>query len=264
MKILVIHGSMRRGNTYELTKEIMDNLAAKSDVELTEISVSDLDLPFCVSCHTCFSKGEEYCPDYSVMRSIESALLGCDGVILSGVTYLWSLNAAMKNILDHLAYLFHRPAFFGKKGMVIVTSAGAGEKHVAKYLKTVLGQWGINGAIMLTQNAKKHEVSNPAKVSAKLNFTADCFYKLIKSNKPLAPTIKNIVVHNAFRAMSLSEFSASERDAEHWRQSRFRDKAYPVKAGLFKYFVGAMIHGAAKWMTVIIGRRININKKAIK
>jgi len=37
MKILVIHGSMRKGNTYSLTKEIVDRLSAKGDDTLWEI-----------------------------------------------------------------------------------------------------------------------------------------------------------------------------------------------------------------------------------
>ena len=254
MQVLVIHGSMRKGNTYELTKRVVHCLATKPDVEVTEIGVSELELPLCISCHMCFLKGEEYCPHYNVMQSIEAALLECDGVIVSGTTYVWALNAAMKNVLDHLAFLFHRPALFGRKGMVVTTSAGSGEKSVANYLKTVLGQWGINGAQVLALNAKEREMSAPAKVEAKIEKAAERFYKDIISNKALAPSMKNMAVHNAFRAMSLGEFAASEKDAAYWRQNGFRDKAYPVKVNAFSYFVGATVYGVVKQATVVLGR----------
>jgi multimeric flavodoxin WrbA len=94
MKILIIHGSMRKGNTYALTKGIVNYLLSKPDTECTEISVADLELPFCCSCHVCFAKGEEHCPHHDVMRDVQSALMACDGVILSGTTYMWALNAA--------------------------------------------------------------------------------------------------------------------------------------------------------------------------
>ena len=259
MRILVIHGSMRKGNTYTLTKEVVSCLYKKQDVEITEYSVADLDLPFCCSCHLCFSKGEENCPHYGRLRNIKDALLDSDGVILSGTTYIRSLNAAMKNLLDHFAYLFHRPALFGKRGMVITTSAGVGEKRVAKYIKTVMGQWGINGAKIVTQNIKAHKLqSNGAELSikeiAKLDNTAEKFYSLIKSKRHIPPSLKNIAVHNAFRAMSLSDFSESECDTQFWRTEGFRNKAYPVKAGAFRYLVGAFIYGVAQYSTKVIGK----------
>ena len=138
MKILVVHGSLRKGKTSALTNEVMGILSSKADIDFTEVHAGDLNLPFCTSCHICFKKGEEFCPNYASYRTVYKTLLDSDGVILSGVTYMWSLNAAMKNLLDHLSFNFHRPVMFGKRGMVIATSSGAGEKNVAKYLRTVL------------------------------------------------------------------------------------------------------------------------------
>ena len=262
MKILIIHGSMRKGNTYALTKGIMNYLLSKPDVECTEISVVDLELPFCCSCHVCFAKGEKHCPHHDVMRDIQSVLMECDGVILSGTTYMWALNAAMKNFLDHLAYGFHRPALFGKKGMTIATSTGNGEKSVAKYLKTALAQWGINGAIVVTQNTKEQQLLSSDKIAAKLDRAAERFYQLIASKRFIAPKLKSIAVHNAFRAMSLSDFAENERDTQYWRQEGFYNRAYPVKAGP-KYMVGALMYGAAKYSTKMLGRiyakRLNTN-----
>ena len=260
MNILVIHGSMRKGNTYALTQEIVKRLKVKPDVECMEISVKDLELPFCGSCHVCFAKGEENCPHYEIMRRVEAALLECDGVILSGTTYMWSLNAAMKNLLDHLAYMFHRPALFGKYGMVIATSAGAGEKGAAKYLKTVLGQFGINGAVILTQNAKQKSMVSVEKLEKNYDKAAERFYKTVTSKRFIHPALKSIAVHNAFRAMAQSGFTDSERDTAFWNTPEM-NKAYPVKAGAFKRMMGAIIYGMVKGLTKMIGRGYN-NKKA--
>ena len=254
MKLLVIHGSMRRGNTFALAQEILRRLAAKPDVEVTEIGVADLDLPLCRSCHACFERGEEFCPHYGAMRDVEAALLGCDAVILSGVTYEWALNAAMKNLVDHLAWLFHRPALFGKKGMVIATSKGAGEKGVAKYLKTVLGQWGVNGALILTQNEKEQKLLSDKKQAAKLDRVAGQFYRLIQSGRTLQPSLKAIAVHNSFRAMAQSEYSDSERDARYWRESGYGGKAYPLKIRWGRRAFGALVNRAAAGAARLAGR----------
>jgi len=254
MKLLIIHGSMRKGKTYALTKKVMDYLSLKPGVELTEIFISDLDLPFCISCHVCFGKGEEYCPHYPAYKDVYKALLDCDGVILSGVTYMWSLNAALKNLLDHLSFNFHRPKMFGKKGMVIVTSSGAGEKPVAKYLKTVLGQWGVNGAVILTRNTKEERLVSAKKQVAKVKQMSEKYYQQLASGQPIPPGLRSIAVHNAFRSMALSASAEYERDTEFWQQDGYRDRAYPVKAGL-KYLLGALIFSVAKQTTKILEKR---------
>lgn len=255
MNILVIHGSLRKGKTYALTKEVMSHLASKQDVEFTEISISNLSLPFCTSCHICFKKGEEFCPNYDHFGDVHKALLGCDGVILSGTTYMWALNAAMKNLLDHLSFNFHRPVLFGKRGMVIATSAGNGEKAVAKYLKTVLGQWGINGAIVVTRNTKQEQLAPQEKQAARVRQAAECFYNQLTSGRPISPTLRSIVVHNAFRAMSLSSHAEYPRDTEFWRQEGYHNRAYPVKAGP-KYIIGAMMFGIAKYTAKVLGKKV--------
>ena len=260
MNILVLHGSMRKGHTHALTQAIVSRLSTKPEVEIEAIGVDELDLPFCISCHLCFKKGEEHCPHYDQLRRVTAALHACDGLIISGTTYMWALNAAMKNLLDHHAWLFHRPALFGKHGIVVATSAGAGEKNVTRYLRSVLGQWGINKAQVVTLNTKEQKMGGggdglPAKKAANIDNVVEVFYQRIKSGKQLSPALKSIAVHNAFRAMSLSDYSESERDTAHWQKPGFVDKSYPAKAGLCQRIVGAIVFGAASRATAMLGKR---------
>ena len=255
MKILVVHGSMRKGKTYALTNEIMNHLSSKPGLDFTEIHVSDLNLPFCISCQTCFKKGEEYCPNYASYSVVHKALLDCDGVILSGTTYMWALNAAMKNLLDHLSFNFHRPVLFGKKGMVVATSAGAGEKAVTKYLKTVLGQWGVNGAVVVTRNTKEEALISVEKQSTKVKRSSDKFYNQLISGRLIPPSLRSIAVHNAFRSMAQSASASDERDIEFWKQDGYHNRAYPVKAGS-KYILGALVFSLAKQTTKMLEKKL--------
>jgi len=129
-----------------------------------------------------------------------------------------------------------------------------GDKGVAKYLRTVLGQWGVNDAIMVTRNIKQQRLQSLVKEQNMLNNAADRFYELLESGSPIAPSFNSIATHNAFRAMSMSEFSESKRDTEYWQQDGFYNKAYPTKAGPFKYMAGSMVHGLAKLTAKLIGR----------
>jgi multimeric flavodoxin WrbA len=172
---------------------------------------------------------------------------------------MWALNAAMKNLLDHFAYMFHRPSLFGKQGMAIATAAGVGEKDVAKYLKTVLGQWGVNGAVVVTQTIKEHSLQTygtglSLQETLRVDKAVERFYDNIKSGRQFSPSVKGVAVHNAFRAMSLSKYSESERDTQHWSKDGLRDKAYPVDAGIVKRALGTLVYTSALHMTDVAGR----------
>ena len=242
MKITVIHGSMRKGNTYGVTQAVLSCLREHSDVEITEISVADLDLPFCLSCHTCFGKGENLCPHREKVSAVAKAIENCDGLIVSGVVYAMQINAAMKNLIDHLAYYFHRPRLFDKIGMVITTTAGAGENRIAKYLSEVLGHWGISGAVKLSLKIQTPEFSISDKQKKQIQTAADKFYDRIKNKKLSSPSFVSIAVHNAFRGTSALKQPFSECDAAYWRDSGFADSVYSRRVGLIKSVVGHLAY----------------------
>jgi len=174
-KITVIHGSMRKGNTYGVTQAVLECICAYGDVEINEISVADIDLPFCCSCHICFSKGNDFCPHKDIIGMVAKAIEDCDGLIISGVCYAMHINAAVKNLIDHLAYYFHRPRLFNKVGMVITTTAGAGENIVAKYMRQVLGHWGIGKAIILPMKIQTEKFTLTDKQKERVRIAADKF-----------------------------------------------------------------------------------------
>lgn len=238
LKITVIHGSMRKGNTYGVTQAVLACLRTYEDIEITEISVADLELPFCASCHMCFSKGEAFCPHNTTVGAVAKVIEGCDGLIVSGVCYAMQINAAMKNLIDHLAYYFHRPRLFNKVGMVITTTAGAGENTVAKYLRQVLGHWGIGKAILLPVKIQTPEFALSEQQKERVRIVTDKFYHNIKNRKLSPPSLASVAVHNAFRGLSSIKPPVSECDEDYWRDSGFLNVVYPRRVGVLKWLVG--------------------------
>ncbi len=71
MKILLICGSPRKGNTYSTLKFIQENFA---DIETKILKISEMDFYYCKGCYTCVKKGEEKCPvkdDRDLIERIE-------------------------------------------------------------------------------------------------------------------------------------------------------------------------------------------------
>ena len=242
MKITVINGSMRKGNTYGVTQAVLEHLRSHNDVEITEFNVADLDLPFCTSCHICFDKGEAFCPHYDVVSTVAKAIEDCDGLIMSGVCYAMHINAATKNLIDHFAYLFHRPRLFDKIGLVITTTAGAGENIVAKYLRQVLGHWGMGKAILLPMKIQTPTFLLNDKQKSQVSTATNKFYAAIKKEKPFPPSLISVVVHNSFRGHASISPPLSECDSAYWRDSGFADKVYPRRIFVVKFLVGGLIY----------------------
>ncbi|MCL2532211.1 MAG: NAD(P)H-dependent oxidoreductase [Oscillospiraceae bacterium] len=255
MNITVIHGSMRRGNTYNVTQAVLQQLRAHDDVTITEISVAELDLPFCRSCHTCFGKGEAFCPHRATLGPIAQAIEGCDGLIVSGVCYAMHINAAIKNLVDHFAYYFHQPRLFNQVGLVITTTAGAGDVRVGKYLRQVLGHWGMGKPLTLPMKIQTEKFMLTAKQQTRIHATAEEFYRNIKTGKLAQPSLTSVIVHNSFRAHASVTPPLSPCDSAYWRNSGFAHKVYPRSIGAGKWLMGKLIYPIMRSMFKRIGAK---------
>jgi multimeric flavodoxin WrbA len=247
MKIFVIHGSMRKGNTYKLTQEVISRLLLRG-AEISEMRVSDLKLPFCVSCHTCFVQGEAKCPHYPIMKTVTEHIESCDALVISGAVYSMHLNAATKNLIDHVSYYYHRPRLFATKGLVITTTAGAGEKTVAKYLKATIAQWGVSNIQTLSCKIQTDPFSLSEKQTRAVDAIAKKFHNIIMHNKTQAPSMKAVIIHNAFRGQSAAEIPISEYDKAYWHETGLISKVYPRRINIWKRAAGSAIFTIMKKM----------------
>lgn len=144
MKILVIMGSPRNGNTVRIVKEIENEMKKLGDVEFSSISLRDLHLEQCRGCHLCLFKGEGLCPLKDDRQMLEEQLLNADGVIFASPNFASSVTALFKNFIDRLAYAGHRPRFFRTRAMAVVTSAGPGGlSETVSYMATSLSAYGF-------------------------------------------------------------------------------------------------------------------------
>jgi multimeric flavodoxin WrbA len=62
MKVLVIMGSPRKGNTWTAVRRIEEHMQVLGEVTFEYLMLGDIDLSHCRGCYVCFEKGEEHCP----------------------------------------------------------------------------------------------------------------------------------------------------------------------------------------------------------
>lgn len=227
MKYVVINGSPRRKNTWKMVKQVKTNL--NGDFE--EIHLMKEKIPLCNGCFKCIVESEEKCPHMELIKPIVDKMMAADGIIIACPVYAMNVTGLLKNFFDHTAYFYHRPEFFTKKALVIVSTAGAGHKKVANYIDETLRHWGVNKVykIALTCGGKDVlDASQIDKVSGKFN-------RDMESNKLHNPKLGDIIFFDVWKAMALSD-NPIEVDSQFWIKNGLvnNDFAPGINLNIFK------------------------------
>ncbi|MDR0858373.1 MAG: NAD(P)H-dependent oxidoreductase [Oscillospiraceae bacterium] len=196
MKITILHGSPRKGNTNFAVQIFKEELSKCGDIDFREFFFPR-DLPeFCTGCTICMGGLPESCPHAQYVRPILSALLDSDALIIAAPHYGASaMPAGLKTFFDHLDFLTltvtPRKEMFSKKAFIITTATGS--KAAIASIKSCLKNWGINraysyGIRMLTNKWDKMSQAKQQKIESVLRRKARFFYNA-KQGKPYISTI---------------------------------------------------------------------------
>jgi len=220
MKVLVIMGSPRKGNTYRAVRKIEEVMRSKGDVEFEYLMLKDVNLSQCCGCFSCFEKGEEHCPFKDDAPLIEQKMHDADGVIFATPVYGMGVSALMKNFIDRLSYIFHRPRFFHKKALLLSTTGATGLKDILDYMQLVASVWGFEVThkvgIVTPPMAipKKKELAN----EQKLNKAATIFYNALMRKERGSPGLKDVIIFHAQKASFGELVQESPTDHAYWKE----------------------------------------------
>ncbi|MBO4389527.1 MAG: NAD(P)H-dependent oxidoreductase [Lachnospiraceae bacterium] len=255
MKILIINGGPRKGNTWRLTMVVKKMLKRfDSSIRFREVHLSEVGLPFCLGCSNCFRKGHQTCPHYQKIRPIMDLIEECDAVIFSVPCYQGHLPGIMKNFTDHLAFLLHRPRYFKKKALIISTTGGVSAGSTTKALASTLSGWGFNKSYQLPITAFSWNDYHPTKND--LRKTCEVthrFYLDVNSGKMHTPSLGVVIPFNLFQAMCIGNKGEKDyptEDNRFWPKYKGMNYAPGIPLtllhrllGTVMYLVGKMIAG---------------------
>lgn len=261
MKYLILNGSPHKGNTWKLAELIRDNIKELSpDAVFEEIQLSDIKLPFCTGCSLCFRKGQQYCPHNHIMQEIINKIDESDGLILAVTTFNMQPTATLKNLIDHMCFMLHRPHFFRNKAIVISTVGAVGGKSAVKYVAGWLAGIGFNRCYKLLVSSYSWNNYMPNEmIKMKCKKLAKKFHEDVSSKKMHAPSFGILIPYNLFRGMSPNYVKGTEYETEdgvYWTQpvraKRTYDLSIPVPFykrlfGNLFYFIGK---AGGKFVTV--------------
>ncbi|MBN1815297.1 MAG: flavodoxin family protein [Anaerolineae bacterium] len=149
-KILALIGSYRtKGNTARIVQMIearMQVLATEyaTPLEYETLFLGDLDIHACRGCRACFDRGQDACPLKDDIPLIRAKMDAADGLLLASPVYVDDVSGLLKNWMDRLAYLCHRPAMGGKCAYPLATVGGSSTSHALRTMNAALLTWGYH------------------------------------------------------------------------------------------------------------------------
>lgn len=228
MKVAVINGSPRKGNTYRATQIFKDALAKQGAVEFTEFFFSQALPEFCLGCQLCLGNPCEKCPHSAYVAPILNALLEADAIIVTSPHFSGSsVPGSLKNLFDHLDFLTltvaPRDEMFVKKAFIITT--GSGSTSAAKIIRTCLKGWGINrvysiGLRLLTDRWDKMPKAKQAKFDNALLRAARKFYIAPQRY----PYLSTIFMYHLNKFILKKYVGEGNYPYEYWREHGYFEK----------------------------------------
>jgi len=248
-RVTAFISSARKGVTYEAVREFEKALKAYEELEFEVVFLSDYRLEFCRGSKMCFDKGEKFCPMRDDRDLLVEKLDASDGVIFAAPNYAFQLSASMKNLLDRLAFLFHRPRFFGRSFTAIVTQGFYGGRSIRKYLERMGGYFGfnpskgcvLNGLEPLTEAVRQSNARSIQKAAAR-------FYKgLLRPVRP--PSLFRLVSFRVGRT-NVRRLPRELYDYAYYRERGWFESDYfaDVPIGPVKKLLGALVDSLGQRM----------------
>ena len=145
MNILTIMGTSHKENTRAIVDLFLKEF--EGDNTFDEIVLPNDFNKICGGCANCILKGEDKCPHFKEINPLIKKIEKADLIIIGTPVFVGSCTGALKNLLDHLAYMWlvHRPNenMFNKVGLIVTSAGGSGVKATIKLIKSNMFYLGI-------------------------------------------------------------------------------------------------------------------------
>ncbi len=178
-------------------------------------------------------------------------LHGSDGVILATPCYSFQVTALMKNLLDRLAFVHHRPQFNGKDFTSLVTYGIFGGASIVKYLETMGENFGFRvarGCSLMTLGPMTER--RQRRNSQKIEKASRRFYQELIRQTPPTPSFFRLLIFRLSRTSLKLVRDKQSRDYCFYKEKGWfeSDYYYAVHLGFSKKLAGRFFDFLGQWM----------------
>ncbi|MBP8717472.1 MAG: flavodoxin family protein [Candidatus Atribacteria bacterium] len=225
-KITAFIGSARKKGTYLAVQEFEKNLKKYGDIDFEYVFLSDYNLEFCSGCKLCFDKGEQFCPYNDDRNVLIAKLEEADGVVFASPSYAFQVSGRMKNFIDRIAFIYHRPRFFKKIFTAIATQFIPFGNQTQKYLESVghnLGFDVLKGTTIITPEPIPEKQLE--KLKANIMKLAGQFNNRLYEEKSVKPSLFKVITFRMTRS-GLQSSDLKLYDYEYYKEKGWFKSGY--------------------------------------
>lgn len=240
-KVTAFVGSARKAHTYGAVRRFCEYLEASGDIETEIVMLSDYVLDPCLGCKLCFENGEQACPLRDDRDLLIDKLAASDGVVFASPSYMFQVSGLMKTWIDRLAFIAHRPRFFGKAFTTIIVQGVPMDAKIGRYLSLVGACFGFSPVAGTRHTAREPMTDRESrKLKQILAVQANRFRKALARTHPRTPSLKMLIGFRIARTTMKLELDDRSCDYRYFREHGWFESAYyyPVRLGLLKHLVG--------------------------
>lgn len=232
-------GTDSKQGTYKAVLEFEKSLKQYTDINFEYVFLSDYHLELCHSCLNCFLKGEEFCPSKDDRDKLIEKIWHSDGIIFATPNYAFQVSARMKNFIDRMSFIYHRPRFFGKAATSIVSQGVYGGRDILKYLYVTGESLGfhVSKGCCATTHRPMTKIQKK-KLTKEVRKSAARFYKELLRPMP-PPSFFRLIMFRMART-SIRSMDKQYKDYRYYKEKGWfeSDYYYPTRLGIIKKIIG--------------------------
>ena len=214
-KILMINGSYRKKNTYNILVQI-GQILKKHDIEAEILDLFDYEIKDCTGCDDiCIQQGN--CHMQDGMPEIMKKIMDSDGLVLSSPVYLYGVTSKFKAFVDRTNVWFHKPEPAGKPVLFVTTTTVTGIKETTRFFEQYATGFGGRKGGFITRTRKT--LDNPVEEQELSRFLS----LLQQDKKYYRPSMNEIVIFEVLKVLALKSSGA---DRKFWEEKNWIDKCY--------------------------------------
>ena len=226
MNIAVVLGSCRKNGTgMEHLKKIEQMIRNKFAADFEYLYLGDYNIQTCRGCMACYELGEDRCPHRDGYLNAMKILNRADAAIFYSPTYTLTISGLIKTFFDRSSYVLHRPHFKGRYALLLSTTMFYGEKKALSPLNTIVSAMGftIAGRIGIISEKYEKQPGYQKHIDRNIQKAAFHFARLACINKPIRPTILDLMVFYFQKRIFASPEGGAKNDRQIWHEKGWTD-----------------------------------------
>lgn len=254
--VLAVNGSPRRGGNTARVLDILSERLEGMGVSVDRLELSRAHVEPCRGCRLCFDRGEDACPLEDDVLSIRNRILDAGAMVLATPVYVNDVSGTMKNLIDRLAFVCHRPAFTTTPVAVVATTGGTPARHALRTLEVAVLSWGsqtvARAAFATGALSSLEEIAG--RYAGELAKTAGRLRAAVVNPPHRRPSFVSLMTF-AIQQSSWREIAETEGgdtlDARYWRENGWFDRATTYYV---RHAASAAKTGAARSVGRVVAR----------